>query len=148
VTFPSDAPAWQVILQMKQTEPFTESDPLPALSLQLFGNRLRLYNFGTRRWVVPAPKHNVWIRYALDVVYSADPAIGSVKVYVDRNGDGDWLDKGEQSPLMHMATLATDAATGSSVQDHLRIGIYHDPNIACPPPLGCSVDVDNVQVVG
>jgi hypothetical protein len=28
------------------------------------------------------------------------------------------------------------------------MGIYHNPAIACPPPGGCSVNIDNVEVVG
>ena len=115
---------------------------------QIFGGRLRLYNFDTRVWSIRAPRHGVWVRYAFDVVYSTDPAKGSVKVYVDLNGDGDALDRGEQSPRIMMATLARDTQTGAPIPDHLRIGIYHDSSIACPPPAGCSVDVDNVQVVG
>lgn len=146
--FPSTTPDWQTIMQMKQTEPYADTDVGVALSLQLFGGRLRLYDFDTRVWSIPAPRHGIWIRYALDVVYSTDPAIGSIKVYVDSNGDGDALDKGEQSPRMHMATLASDPTTGGPLPDHLRIGIYHNPAISCPRPAGCSVDVDNVQVVG
>ena len=37
---------------------------------------------------------------------------------------------------------------GDTIPDHLRAGIYHNPSISCPPPSGCSVDVDNVQVAG
>jgi Polysaccharide lyase len=146
--FPTNAPTWQVIMQMKQTQPYPDSDLGVALTLQIFGGRLRLYNFDTRKWSVPAPRKGVWVRYALDVVYSTNPATGSVKVYVDLNGDGDFLDNGEQSSRMNMPTLATDAATGAPIQDHLRVGIYHDSAIQCPPPLGCYVDLDNVQVVG
>jgi hypothetical protein len=52
-----------------------------------------------------------------------------------------------------MATLRAETAgtgysdyeVGESIPDHLRAGIYQNPNYSCPS--GCSVDVDNVQVV-
>ena len=36
---------------------------------------------------------------------------------------------------------------GQPIPSHLRAGIYHDPLIPCPSPTGCSVDIDNVQVI-
>jgi hypothetical protein len=55
--------------------------------------------------------------------------------------------------VVRTATLEAETATssyspysvGQSIPDHLRTGIYHDPNYNCPT--GCSMDVDNVQVV-
>jgi hypothetical protein len=146
--FPMNAPVWQVIMQMKQTQPYSDSDLGVALELQIFGGRLRLYNFDASKWSVRAPRERVWVRYALDVVYSADPAVGSVKIYVDLNGDGDFRDRGEQSARMSMPTLARETGTGAPIPDHLRLGIYHNASIRCPPPSGCYVDLDNVQVVG
>jgi hypothetical protein len=75
---------------------------------------------------------------------------------VDRNGDGDALDDGEQSPRIATSTLATELsgnasgglAAGDPIPSHLRLGLYHNPTISCPGPTGCPVDVDNVQVVG
>lgn len=43
----------------------------------------------------------------LDVVCSIDPTVGKVKLYVDVNGDGDALDRGERFPRMNVRTLAT-----------------------------------------
>lgn len=147
-SFPTAARAWQVVMQMKQAQPYVDGNVGVALTLQLFGGLLRLYDFDVRKWAAPAPRHGVWVRYALDVVYSTDPGVGSVKIYADLNGDGDALDKGEQSPRMPMRTLATDIRSGEPIPDHLRLGIYHDPSVACPPPSGCVIDIDNVQVVG
>jgi hypothetical protein len=39
-------------------------------------------------------------------------------------------------------------APGKSIPSHLRAGLYHDEGYSCPESSGgCSVDVDNVQVV-
>jgi hypothetical protein len=93
------------------------------------------------------------------VVYSPDPAVGSVSVAADLNGDGDMGDGGERSPVIHLPTLRSEAgaenldpdidglAIGDPIPSHLRAGIYHDPAYNCPAPTGCSVDIDNVQIV-
>jgi hypothetical protein len=153
--FQPNVNAWQTVAQMKQTQPYVnDGGNGVALELQIYGGQLRLFHNWTQQWATPAPASGSWTRYALDVVYSTDPAVGSVKVYVDLNGDGDALDAGEQSPLMHMATLETEAGSGGDgigpgdpIPDHLRLGVYHDPSISCPAPTGCSVQVDNVQIV-
>jgi len=160
-SFPTDATGWQTVMQMKQTQPYDyNGGGGPVLELQLWQGRLYLQNSWSVKWSTTAPAKSVWIRYALDVVYSTDPAVGSVTVYVDLNGDGDALDAGEQSPQIHTQTVVSETADpagqssdtdgitpGQPIPDHLRIGIYHNPSISCPSP-GCSVDVDNVQVVG
>lgn len=151
--FPVEVDAWQAVMQMKQTQPSTDDGSGVALELQLWGGRLRLHTFWKERWSTPAPVRGEWIRYAIDVVYSSDPARGSVQVYVDRNGDGDFLDSGEQSPRISTATLATQVGSsggltaGEAIPSHLRLGIYHNSSISCPAPGGCSVELDNVQVV-
>jgi hypothetical protein len=147
--FDANADAWQQVAQIKQAQPYTDVAPVGvALELQIFRGRLRLSTFWTTRWSAPAPKRNVWIRYALDVVYSTDPAIGRVRLYVDRNGDGDALDRGERSPILRGTTISRDADTGEPNPNVLILGIYHAPSIACPAPNGCSIDIDNVQVMG
>ena len=35
---------------------------------------------------------------------------------------------------------------GASIPSHLRAGIYHDSAIDCNAPLGCQVDLDNIQI--
>ncbi len=149
---------WQTVMQMKQAQPADNAGRGPVLELQLYNGRLELQNSWREAWSTSAPAEGTWIRYALDVVYSPDPAVGSVQVYVDLNGDGDAADEGEQSPKLNMATQLVESsgpngasdglAAGDAIPDHLRLGLYHSPEIACPPPGGCSVDVDNVQVVG
>jgi hypothetical protein len=149
--------AWQTVAQMKQAMPADNVGTGPVLELQLYGDRLWLQNSWHQAWSTRAPDPNTWIRYALDVTYSPDPDVGSVQVYVDLNGDGDALDSGEESPRLSLQTMLaeTDGPNGTSdglapgdpIPDHLRLGIYHNPSIVCPPPDGCAVDVDNVQVV-
>jgi hypothetical protein len=154
--FSTTVNAWQTIMQMKQAQPADNDGIGPVLELQLYGGKLHLQNSWHEVWSTPAPSSNKWIRYAMDVKYSTDPDVGSVQVSVDLNGDGDALDAGEQSPVMHMQTLLVETdgpngtsdglAPGDAIPDHLRVGLYHNPSIACPPPSGCSVDLDNVQV--
>jgi hypothetical protein len=147
--FDANANSWQQIGQMKQAQPYAEAVPIGvALEIQIYGGRLRLHTFWTRRWSTRAPANNVWVRYALDVVYSTDPTAGRVKLYVDVNGDGDALDSGEQSPVIKGQTLATEASTGQPIPSALMLGIYHHSAIACPAATGCQIDLDNVQVVG
>ncbi len=74
---------------------------------------------------------------------------------MDLNGDGDFADPSELSRGMRTYTLKVQMPgpdlegikPGRPIPSHLRAGIYHDPDIACPAPIGCPVDIDNVQVV-
>jgi hypothetical protein len=146
---------WQSVFQQKQAMPYVleGSTPGVAIEIQIYGNKLHLANFWSTKWTAAAPKLGTWIRYALDVTYSGRASVGKLRLYVDVNGDGDWLDAGEISPVISAQTLATQATAGygmnagASIPGHLRMGIYHNPTISCPAPSGCRVDVDNVQIV-
>jgi hypothetical protein len=147
-----NGPYWRTVTQMKQAQTYRNPDPSPVLELQVVG-RVWFVNISwDDAWETPA-EQNTWTRFAFDVTYSQDPTVGSIKIYVDLNGDGDAADSGEQSPTIHSATLRaetdgsgpSDFSVGESIPDHLRAGIYHDPDYSCPT--GCSVDVDNVQIV-
>ena len=144
---------WRTVLQMKQVQPYNDSGiPGPIIELQLRDNHWMLVNNWHGIWTAPAQR-GAWTRFAFDVTYSPNPSIGSIKVYADLNGDGDFGDAGEQSPTIHTATMVTEHdaggispySVGQAIPDHLRAGIYEDPNYSCPT--GCSMDLDNVQVV-
>jgi Polysaccharide lyase len=162
-TFPLGVHDWQLVMQMKQTQP-ADNDGTPVLALEAQGDRWRLFHSASvdkssdsvELWSAPAAPGR-WTRFAFDVVYSQDTSRGRIKVYADLNGDGDALDPGEQSPEIATYTLKRESAPttspdddpipqGASIPSHLRMGIYHDDPIACPAPRGCAVDVDNVQV--
>jgi hypothetical protein len=167
--FQTDTRLFQNVLQMKQTQPADNGSCPPVLSLQVRTGEWWLQHANSpgacgesvseTLWKAPAST-GVWVRVALDVTYSQHSDEGRVKLYLDRNGDGDALDAGEQSPAITTHTLKyetpdphgqandTDGlAPGDSIPSHLRIGLYHDPSMACPAPASCSVQVDNVQVV-
>jgi hypothetical protein len=159
--FPLSTPDWQLVMQMKQTQPSDNGNGTPVLSLQADGGRWRLFHSSSadqseesvELWSAPATAGR-WTRFAFDVVYSQATEKGSIKVYADLNGDGDAADRGEQSPGIATYTLKRETgapggdaiAPGTSIPSHLRVGVYHKPAIACPAPRGCAVDVDDVQV--
>jgi Polysaccharide lyase len=150
-SFPFTTSNWQTILQMKQAQPSNNGGGSPIIEIQLRNGRLWLESPTTDYWSTPVSQ-GVWERIALDVRYSQDPNVGTITMYIDLNGDGDAADPGEQSPVIHTATLKTETSgpltylqPGDSIPSHLRMGLYHDPTIGCSP--GCAVDVDNVQVV-
>jgi hypothetical protein len=160
-SFPLGVNTWQVVMQMKQTQPAANGDGTPVLSLNAFNGRWRLMqstspgpSYNTRElWSAPARK-GAWTRFAFDVHYSRHADRGSIKVFADLNRDGDATDRGEQSRRFHTYTLKREIRGGSrdgipaghAIPSHLRAGIYHNPAIPCPAG-GCAVDLDNVQVV-
>jgi polysaccharide lyase-like protein len=156
---------WQVVMQMKQTQPSADIGT-PVIELDAYDGRWVLLHstsnhsdptFGSEElWSVPA-QHNKWTRFAFDVNYSTSASNGSIKVYIDSNADGDFSDAGEASPTFHTYTLKYEPASanppdgalppGSPIPSHLRAGPYHSTDYDCPAPTGCSVGIDNVQVV-
>jgi hypothetical protein len=146
--FPVNANAWQTVLQMKQAQPYIDALPMGvAFEIGAYNGRLRVTSFWTEKWSVPAPT-GVWTRIAIDGYYTQSASNGWLRVSIDVNADGDFSDQGERSPVIPGATLAHEPSNGgATIPSHLRTGIYHNPSIPCPPPGGCSIDVDNVQVV-
>ena len=153
--YPLGSERWQTVMQMKQTQPSANGGGAPIIELQARHRRWMLLNSWDVLWTARARK-SVWTRLAFDVVYSRNPAIGSIKAYADLTGDHDFRDRGESSRRFHTRTLKTETTggwvgdgiePGESIPSHLRLGLYHDAAIACPPPRGCAVHVDNVQVL-
>jgi hypothetical protein len=144
---------WQVVMQMKQTQPFNNPAQYPVLEMAANAGSWVVSSSGESLWSAPATLSR-WTRFAFDVVYSQDPNKGSIQIHADLNGDHDFRDAGETSRRIHIATLLAETSgsddrvpVGSSIPSHLRTGIYHDASLPCSTSDPCSVDVDNVQVV-
>jgi chitodextrinase len=155
--FPMDVNAWQQIAQWKQAQPYTDADTATrnpdgngvTLELQMYANQFRLCTWWQQRWATAAPPTGKWIRFATDITFSQWPNTGKVRVFVDSNADGDFLDPGEASPVWQGATLAyvttadSGLAAGDSVPSMLAMGLYHNPSAYGTT----SVELDNVQVL-
>lgn len=152
--FPLKGNAWQSIVQLKQSQPSANGSGSPQIGLHASARTFSFHAEGEPLWSVRA-RRNFWTRFVLDVRFSQDPDRGSVRVRVDRNGDGDTFDRRERSRLMRLATLKTETGGGTDdgiepgepIPAHLRVGIYHDSSYECPAPVGCVVHFDNVQVM-
>ncbi len=155
--YPLSSNAWQTVMQMKQTQPSDDNCCGPELEMQARGGEWVIADSWKTLWEFPA-RINSWTRFAWDVYYSQDASKGWIQVSADLNGDGDFNDSGERSPVLHGATLRTEPegpngssdglSAGDPIPSHLRVGVYHSSSLSCPSPGGCSVEVDNVQVVG
>lgn len=160
--FPLGARRFQSVIQMKQAGPADNAGGTPVLELDAYGGRWRLRQSLSRLgasdsrqlWSGRARK-GVWTRFLFDVTYSKKPGRGRIKLFVDRNGDGDFGDRRERTRTFKTYTLKVETAgtnrdgfkPGMSLPSHLRVGIYHDSRIRCPKPRGCRIHVDNVQVL-
>jgi Polysaccharide lyase len=155
---PLDTNDFQTVMQMKQAEPSDAGGGVPILFMGAYQNKWHIESADAENglWTFPA-RSDVWTRFAFDVNYSQDPNKGWLQVSADLNGDGNFNDAGERSPVIHAATLKTETvgpngssdglSPGDPIPSHLRTGVYHDPSIPCPAPTGCSIEVDNVQVL-
>jgi Polysaccharide lyase len=148
--FPLDAKLWQGVGQMKQAAPNDDPSLIPVLSFSAYKGVWSFWHTNNgassdaELWETPAQK-NVWTRIEVDAYYSQDPSKGWVQYTVN----------GVQSPVFRTNTLHRNGSgssndelpAGASIPSHLRLGLYHNPSIPCPPPSGCSLDIDNVQVL-
>jgi hypothetical protein len=138
-SFPINTSNWQVVQQMKQTQPYVASDPpsSPILSVEARDGRWNLMTNGNVLWAGPTAKLGKWVKFIEVVTYSA--SAGHVQITIG----------GTASPTFDVPTLATATqagdgyAVGDPIPSHLRLGIYHNPVIA-----GTSVDIAGVQVTG
>lgn len=157
--YPLHTDMWQGVLQMKQAQPADNGGGTPVLSLGAYDGKWMLFHSGPGAtntdaviWEAPATS-NRWTRIMIDAVYSQSASKGRLTMSIDLNGDGQF-GAGEQTKTFQMNTLKYETAgsnsdglsAGASIPSHLRVGMYHHQGIPCPS--GCSVDVDNVQVVG
>jgi hypothetical protein len=157
--FPLDEDRFQVVMQMKQTQPAANGDGTPVLSLEARDGEWELYQStsaeesgDTRElWEAPA-ETGVWATFEFDVTYSADPAEGSVRVRADLDEDGD-LEEDSGEIATYTLKRETEGGEegdgiepGEPIPSHLRIGLYHDPKVKCPKPRGCSVEFDSIEV--
>ncbi|MGH2980769.1 MAG: heparin lyase I family protein, partial [Solirubrobacterales bacterium] len=137
--FPLEAEDWQTVLQMKQAQPSDGGGGVPILYMGASEDEWTIDSFNGVYASFPAQR-GVWTRFAFDVYYSQDPNRGWLQVSVDLNGDGDFDDAGERTPVIRTNTLKTETAGDSSdglapgdpIPSHLRTGIYHKDTIPCP----------------
>ena len=151
---PSDFPLydyehWQVVMQMKQTEPANNADGTPVIALQAIeGNWILKQSKSsgvsdqTRYlWTTPADDAlGRWTHIVVDATYSSDPTKGLFQITIG----------GVQSPVFRTYNLKQEISppgpglsVGDSIPSHLRLGIYHDPVMP-----GTHVDIADVQVFG
>ena len=146
------------MLQMKQTQPSDNGSCPPVLALEVRNGEWWLQHARLARSGASTsepsgrlpPETGVWVRMALDVTYSQDGDEGSVKLYLDLNGDGDSLDPDEQIPAFTTHTLKYETPDPAAAR-HRRPGARgFDPLpsadrplprlvLDCPAPSGCSV---------
>jgi hypothetical protein len=156
--YPLHTDMWQGVLQMKQAQPADNGGGTPVLSLGAYDGKWMLFHSGPGAtytdsviWEAPATS-NRWTRVMIDAVYSQSASKGRLTMGIDLDGDGEF-GAGEKTQTFRMNTLKYETggsnddglSAGESIPSHLRVGMYHHQGIPCPG--GCSVDVDNVQVV-
>ena len=155
-SYPLSTDTWQTVMQMKQTQPADGGDGVPILFMGAYDDYWHIESSEKEGGYDTFPATaNTWTRFAWDVYYSQDPKKGHLQVSADLNNDGDFADAGESSSTFYGQTLKTEVSgpngssdglsPGDPIPSHLRMGIYHDPTLKCAS--GCSIDVDNVQIV-
>jgi hypothetical protein len=145
--FPINTKDWQVVMQMKQTDPATNADGTPVIALQATEGQWILKQSlspgpadDTRiLWRTPA-RVGVWTHITVDATYSTDPSAGRFAITIG----------GASSPVFRTYDMKYEISppgpelhAGDPIPDHLRLGIYHDP-----PLPGTSVDIAHVQIFG
>jgi len=134
-TWPTDD-TWQTVFQIKPVSPGGGG---PNIGLDAGRNRLMFYGnsnaWGSTAGKVffgagPLPgrgyqlKRGRWIKLTWHIVFSADPAAGSVEVF------GNLANRNRMRRLMPRRRLATmKYLDGAMDPVHLRVGIYRDPAI-------------------
>ena len=145
--FPMNSNQWQVVMQMKESDPATNTDGTPVISLQAVQGQWILKqsissgpaNDTRVLWRTPA-KVGVWTHITVDATYSADPASGQLSMTIG----------GASSPVFRTYNLKYEVnppgprlRAGDPIPSHLRLGIYHEPSMP-----GTSVDIAQIQIFG
>lgn len=145
--FPMNSNQWQVVMQMKQTDPATNADGTPVISLQAIQGQWILKQSTSAGpaedtrvlWRTPATV-GVWTHITVDATYSTDPAAGRFAMTIG----------GASSPVLRTYDLKYEVSppgpelrAGDPIPSHLRLGIYHEPSMP-----GTSVDIAQVQIFG
>jgi len=144
-TFPINTTKWQVVMQMKQTGPASNSGGTPVLALEAREGKWVLTQSDSPGpssnthvlWSTPATL-DTWTDVRLDVTYSPDPTQGRVQITVGGVASPTFTtftQKYETSPA------GQGLSAGGAIPSHLRMGIYHDPSLP-----GTSVDFADVRV--
>jgi hypothetical protein len=147
-SWPADD-TWQTIMQIK---PISGGGGGPSIGLDAGNSGLKFYG-NTNAWgstagsifdgagTLPGKAYPLvrarWIRLTLHVVFSANPAVGSLEVFGDL-GDG----KGMRTLVPRRARATMKYLNGSMDPAHLRVGIYRDPAITST----ASLYVDGITV--
>ena len=146
-TFPMNTDQWQVVMQMKQTDPATNADGTPVIALQATEGQWLLKQSSSTGpsndtrilWRTPA-RVGVWTHISVDATYSTDPSAGRFAMTIGS----------ASSPVLHTYTLKSEVSpagpelrAGDPIPSHLRLGIYHQPTLP-----GTSVDLAQIQIFG
>jgi hypothetical protein len=146
-TFPMNTDEWQVVMQMKQSDPATNADGTPVIALQATEGQWLLKQSSSTGvsedtrilWKAPA-RVGAWTQITVDATYSTDPAAGRFAITIG----------GASSPVLRTYTLKSEVSppgpelhAGDPIPSHLRLGIYHQPTLP-----GTSVDIAQVQIFG
>lgn len=129
--FPTSEPHWNVVMQMKQTQPYTTGSGSvggsPQIALEAENNAWRIsWDGGLAYYGSVALVANVWVQHEFDIVYHSDPAIGRV---IWRMNTGAGLTERYSGFLATLKTETVDStylAVGQSIPSHLRMGIYRN----------------------
>jgi hypothetical protein len=146
-SFPMNSDEWQVVMQMKQTDPANNADGTPVISLQAIQGQWILKQSTSTGpasdtrilWRTPA-RVGVWTHLTVDATYSTDPAAGRFAMTIG----------GASSPVLRTYNLKHEVSppgpqlkAGDPIPSHLRLGIYHEPSMPAT-----SVDIAQVQIFG
>lgn len=151
--FPITNTNWQIVMQMKQAQPYTnDGNSIPILAMQANNGTFQMLGRNSvQLWKAPATLGR-WIRFHLDITYSKNPSIGRVRVQIDdRAGATDFVPQYDSGDIATQTlTYAVGAQSGSGwsladgqeIPSHLRLGAYRNSVITG----STHIDISNVQV--